>query len=121
MKINRDIMKPIHTPLVGFARERVQPMGVVTLPVTARTSPKQATVMAYFLIVDQPLAYNAIIGRPTLNKLRAITSTHHLKMKFLTNNGVGEVKGDKLIARKCYNISLKAPRNKETLLVGIDF
>lgn len=45
--------------------------------------------MADFLVIDRPSAYNAIIGRPTLNKLRAMTSTYHLKMKFLTNNGVG--------------------------------
>jgi hypothetical protein len=121
MKINRDMMKLIHTPLVGFARERVQRMGVVTLPVTTGTSPRQAIVMTDFLIVDWPSAYNTIIGRPTLNKLRAITSTHHLKMKIPTDNGVGEVKGDQLVARKCYYTSLKAPINKETLSVGIDF
>lgn len=121
MKINQDMMKPIHTPLVGFVRERVQRMGVVTLPVTTGTSLRQATVMRNFLIVDQPSAYNAIIGRPTLKKLRAITSTHHLKMKFPTDNGVGEVKGDQLVARKCYNTSLKAPSNTETLLVEIYF
>jgi hypothetical protein len=72
----------MHIPLVGFTREKVQPIGVVTLLVTAGISPRQATVMTNFLIVDRPSAYNVIIGRPTLNKLKAITSTHHLKTKF---------------------------------------
>jgi hypothetical protein len=54
--------------------------------------------MVNFLVVDHPSAYDAIVGRPTLNKLGAITSTHHLKMKFPTNNGVREIKEDLLAA-----------------------
>jgi hypothetical protein len=50
--------------------------------------------MAKFLLVDHPSAYNAILGRMALNELKAITSTPHLKMKFPTEEGVGEVKGD---------------------------
>lgn len=95
--------------LVGFARERVQPTRVVTLSVKARTAPKQTTIMVDFLVVDRPSAYNAIVGRPTLNKLRAMTSTHHLKMKFPTDDGVKEVRGDQLVSRRCYNKTLKQP------------
>jgi hypothetical protein len=36
-KIDRDIIKLIQFPLIGFAGERVQPMGVV--PVTVETTP----------------------------------------------------------------------------------
>lgn len=72
----------------------VQLVEVITLPVTVGTIPKQTTVMVDFFVVDRPSAYNAIIGRPTLNKLRAITSTHHLKLKSPTANGFEEVKGD---------------------------
>jgi hypothetical protein len=59
-------------------------------------------------VIDRPSAYNAIMGRPALNKLRAATSTYHLTMKFPTEEGVGEVRGDQLTARKCYNLSMKA-------------
>ncbi|XP_059446567.1 uncharacterized protein LOC132178131 [Corylus avellana] len=72
----------------------VQPVGLISLPVTAGTAPKQATIIVDFLVVDRPFAYNTSIGRPSLNKLRAITLTYHLKMKFLTEDGVGEVRGD---------------------------
>jgi hypothetical protein len=84
-------------------------MCVVTLLVTARTSPRQATIMTDFLIVDRPSAYNAIIKRPTLNKLRAITSTQHLKLKFPIDNGVREIKEDQLVPQKCYITTLRAP------------
>ena len=53
-------------------------------------------------MVDCSLSYNAIIGRPTLNSWKAVTSTYHLSVKFPTEYGVGEVQGDQLPARECY-------------------
>ena len=47
-------------------------------------------------------SYNAIIGRPTLNSWKAVTSTYHLSVKFPTEYGVGEAQGDQLAARECY-------------------
>ncbi|GFZ19883.1 hypothetical protein Acr_28g0005880 [Actinidia rufa] len=47
---------------------------------------------------DCPLPYNTILGRPTLGGIKAITSTYHLKMKFPTLTGIGEVKGDQKMA-----------------------
>ena len=55
-----------------------------------------------FLVVDCSSSYNAIIGRPTLNSLKAITSTYHLSVKFPTEHGVGQVQGDQLAVRECY-------------------
>lgn len=57
--------------------------------------------------MDRPSAYNIIIGRVALDKLKAITSTPHLKMKFLTENGVSEVRGDQRDAQQCYNVAMK--------------
>ena len=64
-----------------------------------------------FLVVDCPSSYNVIIGRPTLNKWKVATSTYCLKVKFLTDNGVGEVKGDQVLARECYQAVLAAKEN----------
>jgi hypothetical protein len=55
-------------------------------------------VIVDFLVVDRPSAYNIIIGRSTLNKLRAITSTYHLMMKFPTKEGIGELRGNQVVA-----------------------
>ena len=52
-----------------------------------------------------------IIGRPTLNGKKAATSTYFLKVKFLIENGVGEVKGDQVLARECYQALLAAKEN----------
>ena len=54
------------------------------------------------LVVDCSSSYNAIIGKPALNSWKAVTSTYHLSVKFPTEHGVGEVKGDQLAAKECY-------------------
>jgi len=50
--------------------------------------------MIDFLVVDAPSAYNAILGRGTLNAIGAVVSTSHLMMKFIpTEAGVGVESG----------------------------
>ena len=67
--------------------------------------------MADFLVIDQPSAFDAILGRPPLRELRVVTSIHHLLMKFPTPQGVGEVKGDQQESTKCYHQAMKAASN----------
>ena len=59
------------------------------------------------LIVDAPSAYNILLGRPSLNAVRAIPSAYHMVIKFPTTNGVGMVRGNWRIARECYSTSMK--------------
>ncbi|XP_059429111.1 uncharacterized protein LOC132162917 [Corylus avellana] len=118
MRIDWERIKPFGSLLVGFAGEQVQPLGLISLSVIAGTVSKQSTVMVDFLVVDRPSAYNAIISRLTLNKLMVATSTYHLKMKFLTDEGVGKGKGDQVAARKCYNTSLKKPSGSAPLTIS---
>jgi hypothetical protein len=119
MGIPRDKIKPFGSPLVGFTGEQVQTMGVISLPITCGASPRDSTVMVDFLVIDRSSAYNAIIGHPALNKLKAITSTYHLMMKFPTKGGIGELKGNQVVARRCYNESLKGVINSEFLPVSM--
>ena len=72
-----------------------------------RPPPCQATTTVRFLIVDAPLAYNMLLGRPSLNAIRAVPSAYHMVIKFPTANGVGMVRGNQRIAMECYLVSMK--------------
>ncbi|XP_062166959.1 uncharacterized protein LOC133873245 [Alnus glutinosa] len=93
MDISRDKIVPSRYPLMGFAREQVQPVSSIELPVTTGDHSRQKTIMVKFRVIGHPSAYNAILGRTALNKLKAVTSTSHLNMKFLNEHEVGKVKG----------------------------
>ncbi|GAV58736.1 hypothetical protein CFOL_v3_02269, partial [Cephalotus follicularis] len=71
LRIPVDQLKPVKTPLVGFAGETIHPLGSINLFVVAGTVPRQSQVEMTFLVVDTPSPYNAIIGRPGLNLLEA--------------------------------------------------
>ena len=84
------------------------PKDILTLTIAVGSYPQQLTRQLNFMVVDWPSSYNVIIGRPTLNRWKAVTSTYCLKVKFPIENGVGEVKGDQVLARKCYQAVLAA-------------
>ncbi|GAV60125.1 hypothetical protein CFOL_v3_03656, partial [Cephalotus follicularis] len=71
LRIPVDQLKPVKTPLVGFAGETIHPLGSINLSVVAGTAPRQSQVEMAFLVVDTPSPYNAIVGRPRLNLLEA--------------------------------------------------
>ena len=102
MRLGRDLLRPACSPLIGFGGMKVQPIGIVTLPVVVGSYPQQVTKSVNFLVVDCSSSYNAIIGRPTLNSWKAVTSTYHLSIKFPTECGIGQVQGDQLAIRECY-------------------
>ena len=102
MRLGRDQLHPVCSPLVGFGGMKVQPVGTITLPVVMGSYPQRITKEVNFLVVDCSSSYNAIIGRPTLNRWKAVTSTYHLSVKFPTKYGVGQVQGDQLAVRECY-------------------
>jgi hypothetical protein len=120
MGIDRDRIKPFGSLLVGFGGV-VYPIRIIPLPVTAGTVPRLSTMILDFLVINRPSAYNAIVGRLALNKLRAATSTYHLMMKFPIEEGVGVVRGDQLVAMRCYNISMKKILNPTTLTMALVF
>ena len=110
LKLDPKRLRPFDSPLVSFSGDRVYPRGIVTLTVMVGTYPVQLTCQLDFLVVDCPSSYNVIVGRPTLNKWKAAMSTYCLKVKFPTDNGVGEVKGDQVLARECYQAVLAAKK-----------
>lgn len=105
MKILEDRLQPIGAPVVGFTGDKIFPLGSITLLVTFGLQAQQITQEATFLVVNCSSAYNAILGKPSLNQMKAITFTYHQMMKFPIKHGVREVKGNHTVARECYSTS----------------
>ena len=110
-------MVPTNALLVGFEGTRVYPLVAIILPVTVGDYPQQITKDVTFLVVDCLSAYNAILGRPTLNSWKVVTSTYHLMIKFPTEYGVGEVRGDQVVARECYIAMLEMDNHLQTISI----
>ena len=107
MGIERERLEPVSTHLRGFSGEKVLPLGSIQLVLTLGDLPCQATTTARFLIVDAPSAYNMLLGRPSLNAIKAIPSAYHMMIKFPIISGVGMVRGDQRVAKECYSASMK--------------
>ena len=115
MNLGREQLRPVHSPLVGFGGMKMQPIGTISLLVVVGAYSQQVTRNVNFLVVDCSSSYNVIIGRPTLNSLKAVTSIYHLSVKFPTKYEVREVQGDQLAARECYLAMLAMDKQTQTM------
>ena len=111
LKRDQKRLRPFDSPLVSFSGDKVYPKGIVTLTATVGSHPFQVTNRHNFLVVDSPSSYNVIIGRPILNRWKAATSMYCLKVKFPIEQGVGEIKGNQVLARECYQAVLASKEN----------
>ena len=64
------------------------------LPVIIGEALFQVNAMIEFVVVDPSSAYNIIVGRPFLSKIREVLSIYHNVLKFLVEDQVGELKGN---------------------------
>ncbi|GMN66348.1 hypothetical protein TIFTF001_035409 [Ficus carica] len=69
---------------------------------TVGTHPNTSTVVSNFLAIKGGKQFNAVIGRPTLKALQAITSVYHQTMKFPSEFDVGQDKSSQYKARMGY-------------------
>ncbi|PNX78768.1 gag-pol polyprotein, partial [Trifolium pratense] len=109
MQLAEEQLQPYVGTLVRFSGEQVEVMIYTTLLTTFGEEENAKTFKVRYLVVKTPFtSYNIIIGRPAFNALGAVLSTLYLSMKYpLDNGGVGTIKGDQLLARRCYESSLK--------------
>ncbi|XP_057739676.1 uncharacterized protein LOC130956676 [Arachis stenosperma] len=95
----------------------IRPLGNIPLHTTFGKGTRSRMLSIDYIVVDVNSAYNALIGRTTLNQLVMVVSIPHVYMKFLTPEGIVTIKGDQKLAQRCYNESLNLkgdPRGKET-------
>lgn len=56
--------------------DSILPYGIMNLHVTFRDKPYSKIILTKFMIINIPLTYYAVIGQPTLNKLRMVILTY---------------------------------------------
>ena len=110
IRVKNSDLQTYKEELIGFSNEKVHLDGFVTLHLTLGTR----TIKVDFLVVNNPSAYNVILGRPILDKIKAILSIACLTMKFFMDEGeVANVKADQAADHKCYDASLVAIKKKK--------
>lgn len=105
-------------PMYGFTGNEVKVIGTIDLPVLFGSPPCQSWQIVKFLVINTTSSYNAILGRTTIAALKTITSITHLKMKFPTEFGIGEVCGDQRDSRQCY-LSNAIPKRHDVSTANI--
>ncbi|KAK1380894.1 hypothetical protein POM88_027638 [Heracleum sosnowskyi] len=113
-------MSPAYNDLYGFTGEPVQVVGRVKLPVVLGAEPMRAMQVTEFMVVNEDISYNCIVGRPLLKEMRVVTSIYHLSMKFPTPNGIGCLKGCQVDSRECYSKALRTAEQASKHLLLVD-
>ena len=111
LRLSPDLLRPYSGCLYGFADNQVGVRDYLELRTTFTDGAASRTESIRYLVVNANSAYNILLGRPTLNRLRAVASTRHMKMKLPDLSGkVIVINSDQEEARKCYENSLKTKR-----------
>lgn len=82
-------------PLYGFGHNMIPIWGIIYFPIVFGTSKNYISLTIKFYMVSSSSSYIMILGKPTLTKLRVITSTIHLRLNFPIPGGIGEIQGDR--------------------------
>ena len=83
-------LTPYNSPLVSFEGKIIIPKGQVRLLVQAESE----IVEVDFIVGDAYSPYTAIVARPWLHTLGAVSSTLHQKVKYPSGGKIEEILGD---------------------------
>jgi len=67
-------------------------------------------------VVNAYSSYTAIVARPWLHTMGAVSSTLHLKVKYPSGNQVKELIGSQSMARKCLVAEIRHQAGGESLV-----
>ena len=97
LNLRAEDLTPYSSPLVSFEGTVIIPKGQIRLPV--RTGSEMVEVD--FIVVDAYSPYTAIIAKPWLHTLGAVSSTLHQKVKYPSEGQIKEILRDQAMAQQC--------------------
>ena len=78
------------------------------------------TVEVDFIVVDAYSPYTAIVSRPRLHALGAVSSTLHQKIKYPSRGKIEEILGDQTMARQCMIAAIQHKPEEESVTHGVE-
>ena len=97
------------SPLVSFEGKTVILKGQIRLPIQIGSDVVEVDV----IVVDAYSPYTAIVARPWLHALGAVSSTLHQKVKYPSEGRVEEIGGNQAMARQCMVAAISCLSNAE--------
>ncbi|KAJ8435660.1 hypothetical protein Cgig2_015665 [Carnegiea gigantea] len=82
----RDITPLVH-PIPGFGVQTVNSVGTVHLPLQFGDKIKSKNLEVDFLVIDVPSAYNVILGRSALHRVKAVIGPYLLQIQYESDDG----------------------------------
>ena len=76
------------------------------------------TVEVDFIVVDAYSRYTAIVARPWLHTLGAVSSTLYQKIKYPSGGQIEEILGDQTMARQCMVTAIRHRPEAEPMTLG---
>ena len=99
------------SPLVGFDRRTVAPKGMIKLPMQMRDE----MVEVEFIMVNAYSPYMAILARPWLHAMGAMSLTLHMKVKYPTIGRVRELVRSQTMPRQCLAAAIRHQSDRDSL------
>ena len=97
LNLKSENLMAYESPLISFEGKTVIPKGQIKLPIQTDSE----IVVLDFIVVDSYSLYTAIVARPWLHALGAVSSTLHQRVKYPSECLVKEILGNQSVARQC--------------------
>ncbi|XP_059310070.1 uncharacterized protein LOC132061234 [Lycium ferocissimum] len=109
-----DQIVPTIRVLNGFNMACETTKGEITLPISMAGTTQQTK----FYVIEGDMGYNALLGRPWIHLVRAVPSTMHQVLKFLTPDDIKTVRGEQQAEKEMFAVeesvrTIKAPDRSE--------
>ena len=110
LNLRSDDLMAYNSPLVSFEGKTVIHKGQIRLPIQTDLE----IVEVDFIVVDSYSPYTAIVARPWLHALVAVSSTLYQKVKYPSHDQVKEIMGSQSMARQCIVAAILHRPNTES-------